>query len=273
MRIYFIILFVCLGISASAQKGNYNLFNPTPKSALREFETDRPTIIESPLTVDAGHIMYETDIVRFNHQKTEDADTKQWLVNNANIKLGITNTTDVQLFIQSYGIQKDKETIIGNKHISQGFGDIQLRIKQNIIGNDKGNFALAVLPYVKFPTNNYADNKAYEGGVIIPMEVKLPGEWKLELQVEGDRLKDEQDDGYHNELMQGAGLSHKIGKSLEAFAETYYTYNFKQHHIYNFMNAELQYEVTDNFLIDGGVYYGIQKHAEQNYFVGASFRF
>lgn len=265
---------IALTVVANAQnKSQYNLFKPTPVNELREFETDRPTIIESPLTVDAGHIMYETDLIRLETQKTETEDNRQWLFNNANIKLGLTNSTDFQVFIESYGIERSKGLSTGERQTMQGFGDIRLRIKQNIVGNDKGNFALSVLPYIKFPTNKYSDNKKYEGGLIVPMEVKLPGEWKLELQVEADRLKDEDDDSYHTELMQGAGVSHKFGEKLEAFAETYYTYDFKKHHIYNFLNAELQYELSDHFLIDGGVYYGIQKHAAHNYFAGAAFRF
>ncbi|RVU02363.1 transporter [Mucilaginibacter limnophilus] len=273
-RIITLVLFFVLTITAHAQnKSQFNLFKPTPANEMREFESDRPTIIESPLTVDAGHIMYETDLVKLETQTTEIESNRQWVFNNANIKLGITNSTDFQIFIESYGIEKTKELSTGERETMQGFGDIRLRVKQNIIGNDKGNFALSVLPYVKFPTNKYSDNKKYEGGLIVPMEVKLPGEWKLELQVEADRLKDDDDDAYHTELMQGAGISHKLGEKLEAFAETYYTYDFKEHNIYNFLNAELQFEVSDHFLIDGGVYYGIQKHATHNYFAGAAFRF
>ena len=46
--------------SASPDKSDYTLFNPTPRDRLREMSTDRPDKTESPFTVDAGHFQIET---------------------------------------------------------------------------------------------------------------------------------------------------------------------------------------------------------------------
>lgn len=47
--------------SSDLDKSIYNIFNPTPKDKMREFDTDRPDKIETPHTVDAGHFQIETD--------------------------------------------------------------------------------------------------------------------------------------------------------------------------------------------------------------------
>jgi len=50
-----------LADEAAPDKGDYILFNPTPDADLRSFSTDRPPKANSPYTVDAGHLQYETE--------------------------------------------------------------------------------------------------------------------------------------------------------------------------------------------------------------------
>ena len=45
---------------ACPDKSQYTLFNPTPAKCMREFDPDRPDITDSPFTIDAGHIQFET---------------------------------------------------------------------------------------------------------------------------------------------------------------------------------------------------------------------
>jgi len=52
------VLFTFSGLKAQV-KTKYNLFHPVPKEQLRDMETDRPDITESPITTDAGHIQVE----------------------------------------------------------------------------------------------------------------------------------------------------------------------------------------------------------------------
>lgn len=260
----------CFGQQTSQKK--YSLFNPVPKGLMREMETDRPDVTESPYTVDAGHFQVETDIVRLIKEKTETQQTNTLLINQINLKIGITKSTAIQIGFQSYGNQEEKELLYGTKSIQHGNGDLSLRIKQNLIGNDKGNFVLAILPYVKFPTSQYDDESQFEGGLIVPMSYKLPGEWTLGFQVEADRLKDKNQQAMHTEFLQSLTISHPLLKGIDGIAETYYTYDFKAHEISNFINAAIQMEVLKDFKLDVGFNYGIQHTAERQYFIGASYR-
>ena len=249
----------------------YSLFNPVPKSMMREMETDRPDVTESPYTVDAGHFQYETDVLRLIREESDIKKTKTVLINQANVKIGISGSTALQIGFQSYGIQKETEKSSGNISKTHGFGDITLRIKQNITGNDKGNFVMAVLPYAKIPSSQYDEKSRFEYGLIVPMLYKFAGDWNLGFQVEVDRLKDQDIPEMHTELLQTLTISHPLTKNLDGIAETYYTYDFKAHEFSNYINAALQMEVAKNFKVDAGLNYGLQHHAEKHYFIGFSY--
>lgn len=254
----------------SAQK-NFSLFNPVPGAEMREMETDRPDVTESPYTVDAGHFQLETDLVRRIREKTETTKTNTFLINQMNLKIGITGSTAIQIGFQTYGRQSEKELDTNEKTITDGHGDLTFRIKQNLIGNDDAKFALALLPYVKFPTSKYEDSR-FERGLIVPMQYQLPGEWHLGFQVEVDRLKDQDEDAMHTEFLQTLTISHSIIKGLDGIAETYYTYDFKAHQFSNYINAAIQMDVARDFKLDAGLNLGIQHTAAKHFFVGASVR-
>ena len=79
-----------------------------------------------------------------------------------------------------------------------GFGDdTQIRLKINLWGNDGpqpgfGDTALAIMPFVKFPTGSGdLTNDHVEGGVILPLAVALPDEFGLGLMAEVDVVYNE----------------------------------------------------------------------------------
>ena len=186
MKFRFYIFFILTTIPAlfsavQAQtpgKTSFNLFHPVPAQYLRDMETDRPDVTESPYTLDAGHIQYETDLLRHEREKGERGEQQTNYFNKGNLKLGLTSSTAFQFGFETFVWQKERAED-GEITKGHGIGDITLRIKQNILGNNGGNFILAVLPYVKIPTAKYTDDSKCEGGIIVPMMVKLPGEWRL----------------------------------------------------------------------------------------------
>jgi len=271
-----IFLGMYLPIQSSGQQASaarYSLLHAAPKEQMRDMETDRPDVTESPITVDAGHFQYETDLVRRIRERTEQEQISTILINQLNLKIGITNTADFHVGFQSYGRQVVKGSSSQIKETSTGYGDLTLRIKQNLLGNDRGDFALAVLPYLRMPTSKFDDGSRLEGGLILPMQYKLPREWRLGFQLEVDRLKDQDQQAMHTEWLQSLTLSHSLFRNLGGMAETYYTYDFKAHQWSNYLNASLQMDVAKDVKIDAGVNYGIQSTAEKHYFVGASCRF
>ncbi|WP_130867995.1 hypothetical protein [Chryseobacterium indologenes] len=59
---------------------------------------------------------------------------------------------------------------------------------------------MALLPYIKFPTSRFEEDSRFQGGLIVPMQYQLPGEWNLGFQIEVDRLKDQDEQVMHTEF-------------------------------------------------------------------------
>ncbi|MDT3402163.1 transporter [Mucilaginibacter terrae] len=176
---------ICLfSIRARGQdttRKSYSVFKPMPKSLEREeMETDRPNVTETPHTVDAGHFQYETDIVRHQRQSTDDSKQRRWLYNQANLKIGLLKNTSLHLMVQSFAKERNVELSEKTTQTSSGFGDLTIRLKQCLFGNYNGKFSMALMPYVKLPTNKFSDNKKYEEGLMVPMLLTLSKDWKLE---------------------------------------------------------------------------------------------
>ncbi len=240
---------------------------------MREMATDRPGITETPITVDAGHFQYESGLFSYGIERAEGTKTKRYTINDLDLHIGLTNSTGFQVLLSSYVIENEKEQSTGMKTRSEGMGDLTFRVKQNLTGNNDGNFAIAVLPYITLPTAKYKDNNRVEGGLMIPMELKLPAEWTLGFQMEVDRLKDKDANALHTELLQAISLNHTLVKNLDGLLESYQIYEFKKHQCTNYINTAVQYAVNSNCKLDAGLSYGIQHEAERSCYLGLAYRF
>ena len=151
-------------------KSGYTLFNPTPDDLLRKFAPDRPTKGFSVRTIDAGHFEIETDLVNYITSNSPGG-TRSVQAFDPTLKLGLTNWMDFE--VQFNGLQYT-ESFDGNSPFSfqnnAGFGDVFLRAKMNLLGNDSGPVGFALIPYVKLPSSTpLISNGATEGGLIAPL--------------------------------------------------------------------------------------------------------
>ena len=271
----FLCLLTCLiAFEVEAQqKAKYNLFKPVPKSEMREMATDRPGVTETPITVDAGHFQYETGLFTYGIERAEGTKTKSYTFNDLDLHIGLTTSTGLQVLLGTYVVEDEKERSTGMKSRESGIGDLTFRVKQNLRGNDGQNFAIAILPYITLPTAKYNDNNKVQGGLMVPLELKLPSEWTLGFQMEVDRLQDKDADALHTEFLQALSLNHSLIGDLDGLAETYQIYEFKKHQWTNYVNAALQYSVNSSCKLDVGLSYGIQRDAERSCYLGLAYRF
>jgi hypothetical protein len=49
----------------ATDKSQYTILNPTPIDLRRPFNTDRPSITDSPFTIDAGTFQIESDVANW----------------------------------------------------------------------------------------------------------------------------------------------------------------------------------------------------------------
>ena len=280
-RIFLLTTTLFLSIPAHAEdKSKYNLFNPTPDKQLRELTTDRPDLTESPITVDAGHFQIEADIAnyRYDRYKNDGNDTrsKAWNIAPVNLKAGLTNNTDLQIIIDNYVKQTESDKVAGTRERNDGFGDITMRLKHNFIGNDGGNFALGIMPFVKFPTNqNNLGNDDVEGGVIVPFSFDFGSGYGLGMMTEVDVLKDGDGSGYHPSFVNSASFAVEYTEKLGAYYEIFTEKGTDTGDRWVVsLDTGLTYALTNNLQLDAGINVGVTKAADDlNPFVGISYRY
>lgn len=256
--------------STDRLKNRFSLFHPVPGALMREeMETDRPDITESPVTVDAGHFQFEADLVKFKRSRDAGSGNRQMLVAPLTAKLGLTNSIDFQVAVETFRHEvKTEEGSAPQRH--DACGSVTLRLKKNFCGNDEGKFAVAALPYIKLPTDKHFEHHLVEGGMIIPMRWKLSEKWALGVQEEVDYVADDRE--YDWQLLQSVAADYQLTKSLKGMIETYATYGIREHRMENYINLALQLSVLKNLAVDIGSIQGFQKNAEHQYYAGFAVR-
>jgi hypothetical protein len=192
-------------------KSGYSLFDPTPDDLLRKFAPDRPTKGFSVRTVDAGHFEIETDLVSTTISNSLGVTTHSFQGLDPTLKLGLTNWMDIE--VQFNGLQYT-EAVDGtspfNFQNSTGFGDVFLRSKINLLGNDSGPVGFALIPYVKLPSSTpLISNGAVEGGLIAPLALR-PADFIVTLMTEVDDLKSATSNNRYANFVNLVSVSHAV---------------------------------------------------------------
>lgn len=279
MEIILTLRFMTFGIVSFPQdlpdlsaKSRYSILNPTPLNKLRSMETDRPDVTESSYTVDAGHFQYEGDLSRFTISRNGRTKDRQLVFNNGTYKMGITNSFDLHVAFESYILSSTTGNPWCKPSTTKGIGDVVIRVKKNVIGNDSGKFSLAILPFIRLPTGSGNKSNHIEGGVIIPYTINNIADWSLGGEVEVQWLDGMAGYTYKACLLQSFVAEHELTKRVAFFAETHYTYSEELKRFDNFVNGGLILSAGKNLHFDSGFNYGIQSYAYKSYFVGMSFR-
>lgn len=261
-------------------KSMYSLFDPTPDDAMRTFDPERPCKIFNPFTVDAGHFQIESDIFDYTHINFGGAGTQIFETADPVIKLGLTNSIDFELvfngYLNSATHSNQTSMLIANGH---GFGDTIIKTKINLVGDDGGTFAMALVPFVKVPSAAPGlGNGVVEGGVALPMQINLPQDFVLGLQIEYDALKNANDSLHYANLVNIVSLSHAISfisKDLTASIEFFSDVGTDPFTpaVYTF-DVGLAYLIAPNVQLDAGANFGLTKASpDLNLYTGISARF
>jgi hypothetical protein len=263
-----------------ADKSGFHLFRQTPRELMREMSTDRPDKTESAYTVDAGHFQLEMDILNYGYDRynPEFRNTRAETVaiSPMNLKLGLLNNLDLQMVIEPYISARTKDRDARSRERQRGFGDVTLRSKLNVWGNDGGTTAMAVMPFVKLPTNHEGlGNNSVEGGVIFPLAVELPAGWGMGVMTEVDFIRNEGRDGHHAEFVNSITFAHDIFGNLAGFVEFFSVVSAESESDWvGTVDVGLTYALTDDIQLDGGVNFGLTRSAEDiNPYVGISWRY
>jgi hypothetical protein len=278
-----IVLVVSGPEALSADKSQYWLFNPTPDKLLREMTTDRPDITESPFTVDAGHVQFETTLVGYTRSapNQERTVTDEFDFFTTNMRIGITNSAEFDLVWQPYGtVRTRQEDPLGIFHQS-GIGGLNLRAKFNLWGNDSfekpGATALALLPFVMLPTDrhNGISPEFVAGGIVVPLAVKLSEKWEVAVNGGLVHLKEDAESRYHTEYLASASFSYEWSEKFGTYYEIAGRFNTENPQGEPVVvGTGFTYKLSNNVQFDAGVNVGVTRAADRiNPFIGLSSRF
>ncbi len=269
---------VCAAENApTPDKSAYTAFNRTPESQLRELTTDRPDLTESPYTVDAGWWQLEMDLFSStrDHDKSGGNDVKStaWSFANINIKLGLTSQIDLQTVFSTYTQVKVTDNLTKTRSNISRFGDVLSRLKINFWGNDGGDSAFGLMPFIKWPTNQHGlGNKSVEGGLIVPYAHALPGGWDMGVMTELDFVRNDADNGYTTEWVNSITFGHDLAGKLGGYVELASVHTHAAE-IVTF-DCGLTYGLTKHVQFDLGANIGLTHAADDlNVFAGLSIRF
>jgi hypothetical protein len=198
-----------------------------------------------------------------------------------NIRIGLTNNAEVNVVWQPYGIVRTQQAGPFATLREEGIGGLDLRGKLNLWGNDtfdKTGSALALLPYVSLPTDrhNGISPEFVEGGVIVPLALKLSEELGLGINGGVSWIKTDAAASYHPEYLASASLAYAWTEKLGSYYEV-----AARFHVDDPRGGEvvvlgtgLTYGLAENLQLDVGVNFGLTSAADRiNPFVGLSRRF
>ncbi len=264
------------GLSLGASKAGYHLFHPTPRSFRRPLSADRPDITESPYTVDAGAVQFELSFFGYSFNDAAGVEADTFSVLPTNFKIGTTNSTDIQ-FIWTPYTRVDRDP----GEADDGAGDLQIRFKMNLWGNDDGPTALGVLPFITLPTG--ADGISadeVEGGFAVPFAADLEplglSGFSLGAQVEFAFERNEADDGYDTRFTHttviGYAFTDRFGGYLEFVGSTVIDTGGGYSPRLSFGGT---YLLNDNTQLDAGVLLGLDDDSTDDVavFAGLTLRY
>ncbi len=269
-RFYALVVVSIDAPEVSAQSG-HAWAKPVPPERLRTMTTDRPDSTESPYTVDPGHVQLEMDFANLSRDRQKGVSATEWGVVPFNLRLGLTTNLEAGVFLAPYQEVTIVTPAAGRESYS-GFGDITLRAKWNVAGNDTDGFAWGLMADLKLPTAAAGlGNGKFEGAVALPMAFALPGGWDggamtaLEVvHTDSGRRRAV----WVNTLAVGRDLSAKVGGFLELTSAT-----DDGRQVATF-NGGLTRRVGLNVQLDCGVNFGLARGApDQTYFAGITRRY
>ncbi|HVU18806.1 MAG TPA: transporter [Candidatus Didemnitutus sp.] len=248
------------GTSAPVDKSGYSLFNPTPAEHLRDLSPDRPDLTESPYTVDAGWWQLEMDFVAYSrdHDRADGANVVSTATSfaNINLKVGLTSKIDLQTVLSPYTRAIVQDNNSGTRVEATGFGDIETRLKINFWGDDGGESAFGIMPFVKWPTSQHGlGNHSVEGGLILPYAHELPAGFDIGMMTEWDVVRNDDDTGYTSEWVNSVTLGHDLVGKLGCYVELASILKHGPGEAY--FDCGLTYGIDKNVQLDAGTSIGL----------------
>lgn len=135
-------------------------------------------------------------------------------------KYGLLENLDLQIGADALVREREHDHDADERSTMSGFGDLTLRAKYNVWGNDGGETALALMPYIVFPTSTGGvGDRGVRGGLIIPTLWQPLDGWTIEIAPALSSVRNSEDDGYVFEFAGLLTLTYEFSESAELYTD------------------------------------------------------
>lgn len=244
--------------------GAYSIFRPAPRDKLRDFDADRPDQAVGAHTVDAGHVYLELDFANYTRDRhsLDGTATDQWNVAPVNLRLGLWPSVELDLQYDGYTNLRTRDPAGGQTR--SGAGDLSLRSKINLFGNDGGHLSVALVPLLRLPTSTAGlAGRAVEGGAGVAVSARLPGGFSLTASAEVACVRNSRDAYYVVDSHEAVSISHELGiKEVSGFVEFAGEVSSESPSaVAGQVDAGVLWQISDRLQLDVDCYFGVTRNA------------
>jgi len=285
-------------------KKSYHLFNPTPRPLRREFITDRPDKTINPVTVDAGYLQVETDLVTATFDRRQPrsnlrlltlgfspktgtggflqqqpftaGDKDDYVFLLTNFRIGLTNQSEAHIFLRPFQQLSNPGTLSEPPTNTFGFGDIRVLLKENLWGNEGGPTAFALTQYLDLPAGQSGlSTGALEGGLTGTFLLRYPKKTYVGFETGLEWRQDIFSDQYHLEVPASVSVAFSFTPEWSAKAEFAAVFSTEPGAAWvGVVSLATLYELAEDLQFDVGINIGVTPAANDwNPFIGLAKRF
>jgi hypothetical protein len=236
------------------------------------FSASRPGQTEGPIAVPAGYFQVETEIASMTRDEAAGVRTDGASVAATTFRYGLADGLDAELIVAPYLSQTSKSA--GVKDTIDGVGDVTVRVRRTLAGENGDGAALAVIGFVTLPTARDglgADD--VEGGAIVTGSAALSKTWGAAWTI-GVAARSQGGGDYQAEFSGAVQLNHAFTDKFGAYIETAAVR--AEHDAQTAATVDLgaTYQVATTTQLDAGVLLGVTDAAtDSTVFVGWAHRF
>ena len=175
---------------------------------------DRPGQGTPACIVDKGHLLIETGVATWEHDKQPDSVTDTTTLGDFTARFGVTDRLEAIAGISAYNRVHERDRTTGARSTVHGVGDLLLGFKYSLAHPDGKGVSIAVQPFATAPTGNDATGAGgWTQGVIVPVSIDLTDDLQLGFSPEIDRLPDQSRGGHHAAYTLVTDLTRQFGKT------------------------------------------------------------
>jgi Putative MetA-pathway of phenol degradation len=241
---------------------------------LRNLCVDRPGLATPACTIDSGHFIVELGLADWTLDRQPDARTEGVALADMLVRIGLDDTTEVQIGWGGYARAQTRDTASGRIMRSSGSGDIVVGLKRGVSGPSG---SVAIQGFVTVPTGNRVIGAGdWSAGLLVPFEIALGQDVSLDFTPEIDAAVDQDRAGRHLAFGSVVGLSVPLTKALGASVElSAFRDNDPDGHITTSLSSlSLGYQTDPDTQLDVGAVAGLNSASpDLELYFGVSRRF